>query len=155
VKTKVLTSLHLAQHENCRVQAIPQVLMYSECRTVSLPTQQERAFRRCASAIRFVGIFYNGGTNHTLPLCHTKDEEVQVQETKYQVNSDCLALVSSRAVLAATMLRIKPLLRGITERLLATRQRLNTSLGRARKHLVPTTTAVDGCDCDHFSSSET
>ena len=58
-------------------------------------------------------------------------------------NSDCLALVSTRAVLAATMLRIKYLLRGIIERLLATGQRLNTSPGRACKNLGPSTTAVE------------
>jgi hypothetical protein len=53
--------------------------------------------------------------------------------------ADFLGRDSSRAVLAATMLRIETPMYGITERLLATGQRSNTSPGRARKHLEPTT----------------
>jgi hypothetical protein len=67
---------------------------------------------------------------------------------------DVLALDSSRAVLAATIVRMKTPLGCIPKRLLATGQCSSKSSGRPRKRLVPTTTGVDGCDCDHFSSSE-
>jgi hypothetical protein len=64
--------------------------------------------------------------------------------------ADVLALDSHRAVLVATVLRIETPLRCIAERLLASGQRSNTSPGRARKHLGPTTTGVECCDCDYF-----
>jgi hypothetical protein len=57
--------------------------------------------------------------------------------------ADVLALDSPRAVLAATIERIEAPMRYIPERLLATGQFSNTSPGRARKHLVPTTTGVE------------
>jgi hypothetical protein len=62
--------------------------------------------------------------------------------------ADVLSLDSSRAVLAATMVRIEIPLHCIPERLLTTGQRSNTSSGRARKHLEPTTTGVEYCECD-------
>jgi hypothetical protein len=68
-----------------------------------------------------------------------------------QTTADVLTLDSPRAVLAATMVRIETPLRCIPERLLATGQCSNTSSGRARKDLVPTTTGVEWLRLRHFS----
>jgi hypothetical protein len=57
--------------------------------------------------------------------------------------ADVLALDSPRAVLAATMVRIETPLHCVHERHIATGERSNASSGRARRHLVPTTTGVE------------
>ena len=65
------------------------------------------------------------------------------QEADRAQHEKHLGLDSSRAVLVATMLRLINPLRCTPERLVATGEFTNTSSGRARKHLVPTTTGVE------------
>jgi hypothetical protein len=60
--------------------------------------------------------------------------------------ADFLEIHSPDAVLAATMVRIETPSRCMHKRHLATGQHSNTSSGRARKHLVPTTAGVECCD---------